>query len=236
MAETGWHQGLLTLQDLDLQLRVARAELSALDAPTASAVERDRLTTERDGMLVRKTDLERAMRDMELEIGVERDRLRQHEKRLMGGSITSSRELTTLSAEVDQLRREVSGAEDREIEIMGEVESLEHEIAAVDSAVRAATAAAGSDDSASARRAAELRALVAQLESERHLAAAALEEGTVSLYQRVAVRRAGVAVALSRSGQCSECGLRISPSRTQQLRSDSQVVTCDGCERILVPG
>jgi predicted nucleic acid-binding Zn-ribbon protein len=68
---------------------------------------------------------------------------------------------------------------------------------------------------------------------ERERIAAAIEPRTLSLFETVARRGNGVAVAEAREGICTICHVRLRPQVFNTIRRNDDLIQCDSCLRIL---
>lgn len=152
----------------------------------------------------------------------------------MGGTITASRELLTLQSEVGQLRASLGELEDRELALMAQIEDLDAEERGLRQRQQALTAAVEAADARRRESRPGLEHRIAELEEERAGAVGRLEPSLLALYDRVAARRPGQAVAVMRGGECSGCHVALPPGLQQQVRTSERPVTCQSCERILV--
>ena len=62
---------------------------------------------------------------------------------------------------------------------------------------------------------------------------AALSREVASLYERVRRARRGVAVTEAREGLCTACNVLLRPQVYNEVRSNTAVLTCDNCSRII---
>ena len=71
--------------------------------------------------------------------------------------------------------------------------------------------------------------------TERRGIAKKIPEDLLELYERIAKKHPGTALAQVRDGQCKACGLRALPHTVQLLESDAdeEIFRCESCGRIL---
>jgi predicted nucleic acid-binding Zn-ribbon protein len=71
--------------------------------------------------------------------------------------------------------------------------------------------------------------------AERRGIAKKIPEDLLELYERIAKKHPGTALAQVRDGQCKACGLRALPHTVQLLESDTdeEIFRCESCGRIL---
>ena len=136
-------------------------------------------------------------------------------------------EIETLKVEKSRIEEEIlvlMDTQDRMAREVGESEGLRHR-QEQESKVHKAAATE------------ELRALEADLavvRAERDSLARDIPRDLLTQYRRLLKGRGGLAVAVVGSnGICSGCRLSLTPQRFNELRQSSQILTCEGCGRIL---
>jgi predicted nucleic acid-binding Zn-ribbon protein len=231
---------LLAVQDLDLladQLRhrrahlPARSEIAELDRRIGSA-DAERVATE--AVLA---DVAARQAAAEAELAEAERRAASLSTRLYDGSVTASRELSAMSAELDHLKGRSSTMEDAVLALMEERDPLE---------ARSAQVAADLERLAAERRraAADLQAEEAAVDAElaevvarRAAAASGVPSGLLETYERLRSRLDGVGAARLVGNRCDGCHLSLSSVELDRIRRlpDGEVYTCEQCSRILVP-
>ena len=165
-------------------------------------------------------------------------KVKEVEKAMYSGSISSPRELQAMQADVQQLERHRSTLEDRELELMENQETLDAEVGELEA--RDATARASSER-ARADLAAKEAAIDAELEVElaaRTAAAAPLAPELLALYERCRAQAKGIGAARLLGNTCQGCRLTIPASEVDRIRrhaTGDAVIHCDNCGAILVP-
>jgi predicted nucleic acid-binding Zn-ribbon protein len=198
-----------------------------------------------------RADLERRLTDVEVrqaQLAKEQEQLEEHvqallsrisviEARLRAGAAGSFRDQQAMAVETESLDRQRRSTEDRELEIMEQLEPVESELTAVREEL-------GQIDAERAK----LSATVDQAESfieterravllERAALAASLPDALASSYERLRSKLGGIGAAKLVDGTCDGCHLKL-PNRERDLIVHSPAGTifyCDQCGRILVP-
>jgi predicted nucleic acid-binding Zn-ribbon protein len=202
----------------DIESRLAGLDVALLDART-------RL----DEVVGRQSALEADIAGAEARIG-------EIEKRLYGGTVSASRDLTAMSEEVDHLKKRRSSIEDSVLEVMEEREPIDAEVdrLVAERAQLEGDAAVGRDALAVAEAAvdAEIEAAVA----ERAAAAQALSPELVKTYEALRARLGGVGAARLAGSSCSGCHLTLPATELDRIKraSPDALVFCEQCGRILV--
>ncbi len=232
---------LLEVQDLDLQAdrlgeqREGLPERQALTACIAEIANNDRLQA---GARERRDDLARSEREVAGEVSTVAAGAKDVEGRLYSGEVTAPKELGALQEELRLAREKQGELEERELEIMEEVEAQEGDLrrladlrSEADSRSEALRAAIGD---AEKKIDAELDLLAAQ----RQAPLAALPADFVEIYTtlRGKPKLAGKAAVPLRAGLCEGC--RVSLPRVDLSRMlaepDEALIRCPHCTRLLV--
>lgn len=141
---------------------------------------------------------------------------------------------TALLREIEHAREAISSCETSILEAMEAIEACAAEVSAAEAAAKGARERAESEERALAVREGELALRIAALRERRGEAKGQIERGLVELYERVAVRKRPAVVIVTR-GMCTGCRVDIPPQSVVDLQSRKRVVTCERCQRILVP-
>lgn len=188
---------------------------------------------------------------MELgQLNAEADQLRQEQQQLEGqvsednakvqkwkrrlNDIKSPREYQALSREIELAERQVKNFEDRIMEIMTELESRDRVIKDKEAHLREREAGVRSKIAELRSAQAKLNADAQQAKQGREEVAAQIPVNVVKRYDQVRKRRNGIGVALSESGTCSGCNVRLRPQLVVELLKYNTIETCSSCNRILI--
>jgi hypothetical protein len=155
---------------------------------------------------------------------------------LYGGKIHNPKELQELQTEIASLKRMLASLEDKQLEIMMEVETAEEKLMWVNEGLIEA-------EKQQVERNAELNGektkLLSQLErldSERKATLPTIPTLELSLYDQLRKSRNGVAVAKINARSCNACGTTLTAALVQATQSTNQLIRCPSCSRILYPG
>ncbi len=230
---------LLEVQDHDTTVDQLRHRRSALPERSELASVEGRLAvleTRAAEVQVGRDELAVRQAALEEQIEASRSRRSELERRMYGGQVSAARDLQAMDDEVKHLNRHIAELEDREIEIMEELEPIDEElrVAEVDrSALR--------DDRDRLRRAVAEAVeridadIVSQTEA-RAQAAATVAPDLLARYERLRTTLAGTGAARLVGGSCSGCHLTLPAMEVDRIRKApaDEVITCDQCGRILV--
>ena len=224
--------GLLDLQDID-------SEIDKLHSDKESYPKRieelkalmDELTS---GRSEREKELEEQRanyRHFSQQLQAAKENLDKHQARL--AEITTNRqyealqqEILTLKNSIDEYEVEALSADEKagELEVAlketeeadaEKIKECEEEIADLETKI------------------AEVDTVVAGVAKRREEATGDVQKRLLNLYERMRRRRSVAAVRVIR-GACSGCWRSLPPQRINELKISRQIITCEGCGRILV--
>jgi predicted nucleic acid-binding Zn-ribbon protein len=230
---------LLVVQDLDTALdqhahRRANlpelAELAAVDSELAALEGRLAAARTRLDEVVGREDV------LEAELAATEARIAQVNKRMYGGTVSASRELLAMAADVKSMEGRASELEERALEVLEEREPLDAEVLAVEGEKASLLAARAEIEARLAAALAVVDAEVDALNTQRATAVSAVPHDLLALYDRLRARLGGVGAARLVGSSCSGCHLTLPATELDQLKRQppDALVFCDQCGRILV--
>lgn len=203
---------------------------------------------ERDTALARKADLATGITALEEqrrgpqaelarlddEVLLLRDKLSREEAKLGSGAVTNARELTSLQAEVESLRRRIGELEDKELDAMEELEQTQPELDVVSAGIGEVDAQLADVEGRLAVARRRLEDELAAVETARTGAAAQLPPDLLARYDRLrAASVNGIAAARLVDGSCGGCHVRLAAGELVEVR-EASLPRCPSCEAIIV--
>jgi uncharacterized protein len=230
---------LLELQNSDTELaqlshRAAHLpeQLKLNECDAALIALRDRLAptvADRATLTARQEAFEHQLAEIDAKIA-------SAEKQLYSGSVTASRELQALEADIASLKKHRNDVEDHELEVLVACEPLDLALAEGD------RQRAVIDEQAKELHAAKAEAMVVieqeteRVAAQRLMQRAAIDVALLTRFDAVAKANRGVGAARLEHGTCMGCRIKL-PSveidRIRHLAADA-VYTCEECGVILV--
>jgi predicted nucleic acid-binding Zn-ribbon protein len=226
-------QRLFDLQELDHRLELLRTERDAADRRAAVDPEQRALGRRVQELRASLSQLASRLRQEELEVEELRERAASHERAIYGGSVRHPAELERYQHEIRMLKERISAAEERELAAMEEQEQMEADLRAAEAAAGVRAAELERLRSEDARRRPGLEQELDAAEAERAELAAQLGPAPLRLYAATAPRRRPAVVRID-GGVCSGCRLPVAHRVVEEARA-GRLVTCENCERILIP-
>lgn len=230
---------LLDVQALDVrlqQLRHRRSSLPEIAALQTNAEAASALAATRADVDAAIADLVRRQHLLEDEIALVVAKAEGHEANLYSGSVTNPRELQALQDDSEALRRRQRELEDRDLELMEELEPLNARLDELAVAASALDAEAASLRESAAQATSEIDAEVSDAQSQRNTLAAAVEPGLLADYDQLRQQLGGVAIARLEGNVCGGCHLSLSAAEVDRIRKlgPDERALCEECGRLLV--
>jgi predicted nucleic acid-binding Zn-ribbon protein len=227
--------------DLERVVALQRLDSAAHDAQrrVAAGPEREhaldvRIEAARQAVAVAKERLaenQTARRAVEKDVAVHQGRLSKFRDQLM--EVKTNREYTAMQHEIETAQNEVKAIEEKILERMLEADDLAAALKRAEAELATEQKAVDADRRALTAEIAELTSSIARISAERAELARAVDPKILSLFELVASRRNGVAVAEARDGICTICHVRLRPQVFNSVLRNDQILQCDHCNRIL---
>lgn len=222
---------LLVVQDLDVRIREIEQELK--DIPARQDRERVRLASHKEALTraqdaIKATQADIHRLDLEGKSFQEKiNKLRQQQF-----DLKTNKEFQAMEHEIARIREQISGLEDRELELMDRLDRDRAEFAARDAEFKREEAAVLADVKVWDERAAVLAADLAKVRADRDGSAVGIDPDWMKHYDRVIVRRDRALVQLH-DGVCGGCHMKLPPSVHHATRRHESMVICEYCGRLL---
>ena len=158
-------------------------------------------------------------------------KIKDTEKKLYGGKIFNSKELSSLQQETDELKKRRSSFEDKSLGLMDDLELTRKAIDNSKEELSKMEIQWQSQQKQFVVELLQLKASQAVLESSRQQITALIDADTLFTYQELRKRK-GVAVAKVEQGICQGCRITL-PNTDLQRAKGGGVVRCSSCGRII---
>jgi predicted nucleic acid-binding Zn-ribbon protein len=225
---------LIDLQAVDHHIAAVRAEMDSFPKRILEADHK--LSGARAAVAAAKEATATGVAErkkLEFEVQQWKDRARKY--RDQSGAVKTNEAYKALQHEITNAEAEVAKAEDRQLEVMMASEEAERRVRNAEANLREDEQAINAEkkrtQSLNTEKKKELDAALA----ERERVIAPVPQDMRDLYERIAKRHHGTALAQARDEQCRGCGMRVLPHILQMLRDDAneEVYRCESCGLIL---
>lgn len=225
-------QRLIELQRLDSTRH--DAERRVAEEPERLRTLESRLEAARHAVATAKEQLQTgqaARRELEKEVAVHQGRLSKYRDQLM--AVKTNQEYQAMQKEIEYAQNEIKALEDRVLERMLEGDDLAAAVKRAESELATVERAVEEDTRTLAADVAEMKRVIGRVAEARAALAGALNAKTLAMFDLVAQRRQGVAVAEAKDGICTICHVRLRPQVFNTVRRNDEIMQCDSCQRIL---
>jgi uncharacterized protein len=226
---------LVELQRIDQQRAQVAARLAQISARLADHSDVAAASAAASGATSHRDQMIKELRVVEADRQSLKAHIAAEERKLYGGQVKAPKELQNLQREVDALRRRLSEADDRALELMLARDSAEAQLQAARAALSAAEARAASADQSLAEERDKLLVARRRLEPARERLLAGVPAADQALYERLWRQHRGRPVAALRGEHCGGCGMQLPRPVLDRVGGNGDPVQCSHCGRVLYP-
>ncbi|MEM7130333.1 MAG: C4-type zinc ribbon domain-containing protein [Chloroflexota bacterium] len=177
---------------------------------------------------------EATQRDQELESQSLASRIEETEKQLMSGSVSNHKELESLQASLDSLKRQKETIETSSVETLVEVDKLTKNLTGLRAQLESMESAWNDKVLSLKTDGKKLQQQFQLLKKKRKSITQGLDEQSLQLYDQLRKRKAGVAIAPLTDDTCGACNMQVPSGVISSVRTaSSEPVYCPSCGRIL---
>jgi predicted nucleic acid-binding Zn-ribbon protein len=224
---------LWRLQEIDSALDTRRASLEDAQARIGESEELIAARALVEARRVTLKEAQAAQKDAEVEADDLKVKIGAAEQQLYSGTIKNPKELASLQADVDQLKRHLSTLEDKDLEALGAVETADNELRVAETEATALEAAWREEQAELKERVTRLTAEIAGYDRERAELAADIDSALLKTYDHTRRTHHGKGMARLDRNLCLGCRISLPTNIVNRARSGSALVQCPNCERIL---
>lgn len=164
-----------------------------------------------------------------------RTRAARDQTRIDSGAV-GLKDIQGLSDEIEHLNKRRAELEDVQFAAMEQVEEVEEQLAVLQTALNTAAAELAATQKLAQDALAVLDTQLADVAAERQTLVTPLDQGLVTLYEKLRQQNQGVGIGRLTGNRCEGCRMELNPMDLESIRSRApeQVVRCEECGRILV--
>ena len=222
---------LIELEKADREVARLTEEVAAL--PRRVAAIEGKLADDKAAVEHAKTAIKsnEAVR-RKLEADIQGFQLKIIKYREQSSSVKTNDEYRALMHEVEFAEKEISGAEDKILELMIALEGEEKGLKTAEAQMKAETVEVEKEKADARTRTAEDEKLLAELADKRNGLRVGISDSALAHYDRV-MRQRKSAIAEARGQKCMACFVMLRPQTWEDIRTNQQIITCSSCGRIL---
>ncbi|HYX54111.1 MAG TPA: C4-type zinc ribbon domain-containing protein [Candidatus Limnocylindrales bacterium] len=147
-------------------------------------------------------------------------------------SVKTNDEYRALMHEVEFAEKEISGCEDKILELMISLENDEKKLKAAEADLKAESVAVEKEKEEARKRTATDEDQLKTLNAQRTQLRGTVGDSALAHYDRV-LRQRKTAIAEAREQKCQTCFVMVRPQTWEELKTNEQIITCSSCGRIL---
>ncbi|HMV84239.1 MAG TPA: C4-type zinc ribbon domain-containing protein [Blastocatellia bacterium] len=223
---------LISLQDIDVEIKRLKAEIDSLPARREEL--ESRFAAENKEFLELKQQADTAQnkrRSLEDELNAEQQKLEKFKADLM--KATNEREYSTAVREIDVAKKTISALETDVLKLMEQIEKLETQTKDRSPEIEAKRIELDRQVAEYETLAKADREKLKQLTVERTPLLETLGAETRATYDRMSKIKSGLALSEAANYKCLACRMTIRPQVFNDIRRGESLITCENCGRIL---
>ena len=224
-------ENLRKLQDTDKEIRRLQDEVA--EFPRRVAVIEQKLAGTKaqleKGQAAVKAD-EAARRKYDAAITELRGKISKYRDQSL--DVKTNEQYRALMGEVQFAENEIAANEDKILEMMVNADARDKEVKAAQAELKAETAEIEQEKEVARQRTAEDEELLAAWRAKREQIRAGINDDLLRHYERVSKFR-GSGLSEVRDQKCMACRVMLRPQTYNEVRSGTQTIVCDSCQRIL---
>lgn len=225
---TLWHLQTTDQEIDDKTKRTLTVDELLTDDPKVTAA-RVALETAQNNLAVTR----RSLRDRELDSAGLDAKIKQVEERLYSGHIGNPKELDGLEKDLQMHKRRRSEMDDTLLTLMDATDIALKHVEDKTQALKMLERVRAGDVAHLTREKESLTQRLAELNTQREQARAALDADALRQYDNLRRTKAGRAVSQAKNGSCSVCGVAVPTGLLNRVRNGDEIVLCSSCGRML---
>jgi predicted nucleic acid-binding Zn-ribbon protein len=222
----------IRLQEIDNQLVNLQHEIAALPVHI-SAIEKKLISHERKLEADRAALLANQKERKQSETGIQDWELKISKLKGQMLEAKTNEQYRTFQSEIEFCQAEIRKLEDRILDLMGESEPLDRNVKAAEVALKTEKTQVEAEKSRARERTAADQKAAAELQQERAAIVPQMAPPVVQRYERARKARRGIAIAEVVEGRCNACHMALRLQYFQDLKKDTEILSCESCQRLL---
>jgi hypothetical protein len=224
-------ENLLKLQDTDKEIRRLQDEIA--EFPKRVAVIEQKLAGTKAQLEKAQTSVkadEASRRKYDTNINDLRGKISKYRDQSL--DVKTNDQYKALLHEIQFAEKEIAANEDKILELMLNADARDKEVKAAQAELKAETAEIEREKEEARQRTAEDEKLLAEWRAKRDQVRTAVDADLLRHYERVSKFR-GSGISEVRDQKCMACRVMLRPQTYNEVRSGTQTIICDSCQRIL---
>ena len=227
---------LYSLQEVDLDLDAVDGQITEVERELEGRLSLDKIEESLEEAKARLQEIQSSHRQLQLETESQRERSSHLETQLYGGDVENPRDLEALQLESNNVRHVLEQMDVRLLELSLQAEDARSQISTQEQKLTDTQSAWEVRQAQLWEQLEELTDRQETLRRDRANLASGVEPLELKRYEGLRRNKGGQAVAKVMRGLCQACRMSLPSQHLQRVRNGRQVVLCNNCGRILLPG
>ncbi len=223
---------LLVVQEHDT--RILQLEKEVRDIPVRKDLELERLNGNKDTLVAAEEAFkatQSGLKQLEVETASKQEKIAKLRGQQL--ELKTNKEFKAMDNEIELIQRAIAATEDRELEVMSEIENARSDVAESRKAFEAEETEVKEDISALDERLAGLEAEVRDETVAREAAAVGIDAEWLTRYNGIFKSKGGGALVSTANGICGGCHMKLPPYQQHDAKKRLGMVACGFCGRLL---
>lgn len=224
-------KSLIELEKVDREIARLTEEVSSLPKRVAAIEAKladDKAAVEKAKAAIKNNEASRRKHEADIQ-GFQQKIIKYREQ---SSSVKTNDEYRALMHEVEFAEKQISGCEDKILELMISLESEEKSLKAAEADLKTEVAEVEKEKAEARTRTAEDEKQLQTLGQQRNELRKQVSDTALAHYDRV-MRQRKSAIAEARESKCQACYVMLRPQVWQELKMGQEMITCSSCGRIL---
>src|SRR2546423_223240 len=222
---------LIELEKVDREIARLNDEIAALPRRVSAIEEKladDKAAVEHARTAIKNNEAGR--RKQEADIQTFQQQIIKY--RGQSSSVKTNDEYRALMHEVEFAEKQISGCEDKILELMIALENEEKSLKTAEAQMKLEVIEVEKEKVEAQTRTVEDQKLLVGLNARREQLRSGVGDSALAHYDRV-LRQRKTAMAEAREQKCTACFVMVRPQTWEDIRTNEQIITCSTCGRIL---
>ncbi len=224
---------LVEMQKLDNNIGGYRILQEELPKQLSDIIEREvQATADLLAVETERAELNKKQRDLEGDIKEFVEKEKKYSSQL--ADIKTNKEYKAINSEIVYVKEKISELESQQLELMDQEGEIKERIAIARKELDDAEAAKREREGELRNKIESLDEEIEKTRAQRNAIAASLPTQIIKQYGNMIRLKNNMAVATSKDGSCSACGVVLRPQIRIELQLFKRIIPCENCGRILV--
>ncbi len=223
---------LIELQAIDNQIKKSRQEYAKQEKAITALQEKVRKTQTRlDIVQGNLAEQQKEHRRLERELEDKEKNIKKYKNQLL--TVKTNREYQALQKEIDTHESEKGGIEEKILQVLEVIDDLQSEIKESKEQVKASENKVATETEEKQAQLAELQKEIDLKQTQRNKICQEIPAKLLTEYDKLLLRRVGLAVTKVLDCNCQGCYINIPPQDYEELKRGDKIYYCSNCSRIL---